>query len=111
MAEIFRCGDTKAGHDPHFIQVHRAKNWQPVTIVKVEGHEITLRFHGGDERVVRNHDTPRVERLLAAGHTGCWINGAGNLLSIDRGPGSSSVVSVTEDDLGECGPDVGGAKR
>ena len=107
MAKIFRCGKTASGHDPHFIQVHRAKNWQPVTIVKVEGDEITLRLHGGEERVVRNHDTARVERLLRAGHTGCWISGAGNLLSIDRGAASSSMVSVTTEPLDACGPGVG----
>lgn len=106
MAKRFRCGRTAAGHDPHFIQVHRASNWAPVTITKVEGDEITLRPHGGEERVVRNHDAARVERLLAAGHTGVWISGSGNLLSIDHGPASSSMVSVTDGDLGECGPGV-----
>ena len=108
MGKVFRCGATRAGHDPHFIQVHRATNWKPVTVTKVDGDEITLRLHGGEERVVRNHDTARVERLLRAGHTGCWINGGGHLLSIDRGPGSSAMISVTEGELGECGPGVDG---
>ena len=37
-------------------------------------------------------------------HTGCWISGAGNLLSIDHGSAASYVVSVTTRELGECGP-------
>ena len=106
MAKIFRCGHTRAGHDPHFIQVHRAKGWQPVTVTKIEGDEITLRLHGGEERLVRNHDTARLRRLLQGSNTGCWINSAGNLLSVDLGPAQSAMVSVTDGELGECGPGV-----
>ena len=61
MAKRFRCGHTRAGHDPHFIQVHRATGWQPVNVTEVEGDDITLRLHGGEQRVVRNHDTPALE--------------------------------------------------
>lgn len=108
MAKRFRCGLTQSGHDPHFIQVHRASNWQPVTVTTVEGTDITLRLHGGEERVVRNHDTPALERLLASGRTtGCWISGSGNLLSVDLGAAQSVMFSVTEGELGECGPGVG----
>lgn len=107
MAKRYRCGDTRAGHDPHFIQVHRATGWQPVTVTGVEGDEITLRLHGGDERTVRNHDTAYLRRLLQAGRTtGCWINGSGNLLSVDVGPAQSAMFSVTTGPLGECGPGV-----
>lgn len=98
-----RCGRERAGHDPHFIQVNRATGWVPVSITGVEGDDITLRLHGGEVRVVRNHDTRRVERLLRQGHTGVWLNGSGNLLSIDLGAASSAVVSVTSGELGECG--------
>ena len=101
---MHRCGRESAGHDPHFIQVHRATGWQPVTITQVEGHDIHLRLHGGEERVVRNHDPARVQRLLRGNHTGCWISGSGNLISIDIGPAQSFVVSVTTGDLGDCGP-------
>jgi hypothetical protein len=107
MAKRFRCGHTRAGHDPHFIQVHRARGWQPVTVTAVEGDDITLRLHGGEQRVVRNHDTPALERLLRGGRTtGCWINSSGNLLSVDLGPAQSAMFSVSEDELGECGPGV-----
>lgn len=81
----------------------RVPGWEPVTITGIEGDDITLRLHGGEERVVRNHDPARVARLLRQGHTGTWISTAGNLLSIDKGPGSSAVVSVTTGELGECG--------
>ena len=101
---MHRCGRESAGHDPHFIQVHRATGWQPVTITQVDGHEIHLRLHGGEERVVRNHDPARVQRLLRGNHTGCWISGSGSLLSIDMGPAQSFVVSVTTGELGDCGP-------
>ena len=104
MAKRYRCGDTRAGHDPHFIQVHRATGWQPVTVTNIEGDEITLRLHGGEERVVRNHDTAYLRRLLQAGRTtGCWINGGGHLLSVDLGPAQSAMFSVTDGLLGECG--------
>jgi len=101
---MHRCGRESAGHDPNFIQVNRAKGWRAITITKVDGDDIHLRLHGGEERVVRNHDPARVQRLLRGNHTGCWISGSGNLLSIDIGPAQSSVVSVTTGELGECGP-------
>lgn len=108
MAKRYRCGDTRAGHDPHFIQVHRATGWRPVTVTNIEGDDITLRLHGGDERTVRNHDTAYLRRLLDAGRTtGCWINGSGNLLSVDLGPAQSAMFSVTSGPLGECGPGAG----
>ena len=100
-----RCGRECAGHDPHFIQVHRATGWQPVTITTVEGDDIHIRLHGGEERLVRNHDPERVKRLLRGNHTGCWISGSGSLISIDMGPASSYVISVTTGELGDCGPD------
>ena len=100
-----RCGRECAGHDPHFIQVHRATGWQPATITKVEDDDIHIRLHGGEERLVRNHDPERVQRLLRGNHTGCWISGSGSLLSIDMGPASSYVISVTTGELGDCGPD------
>ena len=81
-----RCGRECAGHDPHFIQVHRATGWQPATITKVEDDDIHIRLHGGEERLVRNHDPERVKRLLRGNHTGCWISGSGSLISIDMGP-------------------------
>ena len=36
------------------------------------GHDIHLRLHGSKERVVRNHDPMRVQRLLRANHTEFW---------------------------------------
>jgi hypothetical protein len=100
---MHRCGRECAGHDPHFIQVRRASGWQPITIGVIEGDDIHIRLHGGEERVVRNHDTGRLQRLLRTPNTGCWISGGGNLLSIDKGPAQSYVFSVTTGELGECG--------
>jgi hypothetical protein len=101
---MHRCGRECARHDPHFIQVNRATGWRAVTNTEVHGDDIHLRLHGGEQRVVRNHDPARVARLLRGHHTGCWISGSGNLISIDIGPAQSSVVSVTTGELGECGP-------